>query len=194
MSIKRFSTGSISSPTPKNSKLWDQETFPGTFESIASSSGAEAGRTFTNIPQTYKHLQIRMIVRDLSVSSPSASFLRFNGDTGSNYAYHTLQGNGATASSTGATSQGYMVGPLIPGSTQLTNNYGCVIVDILDYTNTNKNTTIRTIGGYDNNGSGAVSLTSGVWLNTAAITSLQMGAFYQSDDTYSQISLYGIRG
>jgi hypothetical protein len=163
-------------------------------ETIASSSGAAAGRTFIDIPQTYKHLQIRMIVRDLSASNPSACFIRFNGDTSSNYAYHNLQGNGATASSSGTASQGYIIGPLIPGSTQLTNNYGCVIVDILDYTNTNKNTTIRTIGGYDNNGSGAVSLTSGLWLNTAAITSIQVGAFYQSDDTYTRISLYGIKG
>jgi hypothetical protein len=163
-------------------------------ETIASSLGAATGRTFSNIPQNYKHLQIRMIVRDLSASNPSASFLRFNGDTGSNYAYHNLQGNGATASSSGTASQGYIIGPLISGSTQLTNNYGCVIVDILDYTNTNKYKTVRSFGGYDNNGSGAISLTSGLWLNTAAITSIQAGAFYQSDDTYTRISLYGIKG
>jgi len=159
---------------------------------IASFSGAGAGRTFSSIPQTFTHLQLRMYLRDLSASSPSACFVRFNGDTGNNYTYHTLQGNGASATTTGATSQGYITGPLIPGSLQLLNNYGCVIVDILDYTNTNKNTTIRTIGGYDNNGSGAISLTSGLWLNTAAVTSLQAGALFVSDDIYSRLDLYGI--
>ena len=60
MSIKRFSTGSISSPTPKNSKLWDQETFPGTFESIASAVVDASGATtitFSSSPSTYAHLQ-----------------------------------------------------------------------------------------------------------------------------------------
>jgi hypothetical protein len=159
---------------------------------IASFSGAGAGRTFSSIPQTFTHLQLRLYLRDLSASSPSACFVRFNGDTGSNYTYHALQGNGSSATSAAGTSQGYITGPLIPGSLQLTNNYGCVIVDILDYTNTNKNKVIRTIGGYDNNGSGAVSLTSGLWLNTAAITSLQAGALFVSDDIYSRLDLYGI--
>jgi hypothetical protein len=159
---------------------------------IASFTGAGTARTFSNIPQTFTHLQLRMYLRDTSAANPSDSFLRFNGDTGSNYAYHYLRGNGSTVTSVGFTSQGYIVTSYVPGSTQLTNNYGCLIVDILDYTNTNKNTTVRTIGGYDNNGSGIVSLSSGLWLNTAAITSIQAGAAYQSDDTGTRIDLYGI--
>jgi hypothetical protein len=83
--------------------------------------------------------------------------------------------------------------PLIPGSTQLANTYGVIVIDILDYTNTNKYTTVRTLGGYDNNGSGAVALFSGLWLNTAAITSIQTGAFFAGDDTNSQLALYGIK-
>jgi hypothetical protein len=166
----------------------------GAYESIATLSGSGAGRTFSSIPQTYTHLQLRMYLRDVSASNPSQSFLRFNGDTGSNYTYHYLQGNGSSATSLAGTGLGYMSLPLIPGSTQLANNYGCIIVDILDYTNTNKNTTVRTLGGYDNNGSGAVALFSGLWLNTAAVTSIQAGAFFQSDDTYSQLALYGIKG
>jgi hypothetical protein len=87
-----------------------------------------------------------------------------------------------------------MPGPYIPGSTQLANNYGCVIIDILDYTNTNKYKTVRSLGGYDNNGSGYTALFSGLWLNTAAITSIQVGALYVSDNIYSRISVYGIKG
>jgi hypothetical protein len=166
---------------------------PTDYESIATISGAGAARTFTSIPQTYSHLQLRILLRDTSAANPSDAFIRLNGDTGSNYVYHYLRGNGSAAQAAAATAQGFMVTGYVPGSTQLTNNYGSVIIDILDYTNTNKNTTVRSLGGYDNNGSGIVSLFSGLWLNTAAITSIQAGAAYQSDDTYTQLALYGIK-
>jgi hypothetical protein len=166
----------------------------GDYESIATLSGSGAGRTFTSIPQTYTHLQLRLYLRDTAASSPSVSFLRFNGDTGNNYTYHYLRGNGTTGSASAVTAQGFMTAPYVPGSTELANNYGCVVIDILDYTNTNKNTTVRSLGGYDNNGSGIISLFSGLWLNTAAITSIQTGAAGASDDTYSHLALYGIKG
>jgi hypothetical protein len=166
---------------------------PTDYESIATLSGAGAGRTFTSIPQTYTHLQLRIYLRDTSASSPSVAFFRFNGDTGANYTYHYLRGNGATASASSGTAQTFMTGPYVPGSTELTNNYGCLIVDILDYTNTNKNTTVRSFGGYDNNGSGFASFFSGLWLNTAAVTSIQAGAFAAGDDSSSLLALYGIK-
>ena len=99
MSIKRLSTGSISSTTPKNSKVWDQETFPGTFESIASATVDASGASsiaFSNIPQNYTHLQIRGVMKNTSNSTNL--YITFNSDTTSNYSSHYLFTDGQTIS------------------------------------------------------------------------------------------------
>ena len=53
MAIRKFSASSLTNPNSKSSKLWDQETTLGTFESIATASctTTEASVTFSNIPQ-----------------------------------------------------------------------------------------------------------------------------------------------
>jgi len=70
---------------------------------------------------------------------------------------------------------------------------GGFIVDILDYANTNKYKTVRSLNGNDANGSGSMNLSSNVWLSTAAITSLTLSS---SSDfrQYSSFALYGIKG
>ena len=196
MSIKRFSTGSISSPTPKNSKLWDQETFPGTFESIATANGDNASYlSFSNIPQNYRHLQLRVTARDnVAALTQDPLYLKINNDTGNNYTYHSLLGDGSSASATNTVGGGLIVVGKCPGGSSTANMFGVAIIDILDYTNTNKYKTVRSISGNDQNGSGQVGLFSGVWLNTAAITRLDFGVANYYDSFYTQWALYGIRG
>lgn len=201
MSIKRFSTGSISSPTPKNSKLWDQETFPGTFESIASAVVDASGASsidFTNIPQNYTHLQIRVTARTTYAGSGLNNIvLRFNDDGGTNYNYHILYGNGSTTSSgnngSGFTQAQAYFGTSMPQASATANVFGVYIVDVLDYKNTNKIKTIRSLNGADLNGSGTVALWANLWNSTAAINRI---TFYTDANfaQYSNISIYGIRG
>jgi len=159
---------------------------------IASLSGSGAVRTFSSIPQTFTHLQLRVFLRDTFSGAATNAFVRFNGDAGSNYAYHYLNGNGSSAASGASLSQSYLPIGNDPAGTSTANVYGSFIVDILDYTNTNKNKTTRTLGGFDANGSGIVSLYSGLWLNTAAITSIQCGADSLGDAPGTYLSLYGI--
>ena len=160
---------------------------------IASISGAGAARTFTNIPQTFTHLQLRMYVRDTSALASVYGFLRFNGVAASgNYIDHYMLGNGATTSAGTTGTTGFLVIGFCPGSTATASSYGVFIVDIFDYTNTNKNKTVKTINGFDNNGSGTVAEVSGLFLSTSAITSIQCGAAQASDDVASRIDLYGI--
>ncbi|NCU72421.1 MAG: hypothetical protein EBY66_05360 [Candidatus Fonsibacter lacus] len=71
--------------------------------------------------------------------------------------------------------------------------FGTTVVDILDYANTNKYKTFRSLMGIDNNGSGSIRLRSGLWMSTSAITAIKMtpstsGSFQQ----YSSFALYGI--
>ena len=86
----------------------------------------------------------------------------------------------------------YFLFQWIAGNGASANVFGTQIIDILDYANTNKNKTIRSISGIDNNGSGDVSLTSNLWMNTAAITSFEIGGFGVNLAAGSRIDLYGI--
>jgi hypothetical protein len=173
-------------------KLWAPD---GAYDSLATvtvPSGGLASITFAGIPNTYKHLQIRMMCR-LSGGSGSQSFtgvMRFNSDTGSNYANHYLYGTGsAAAAGVPGGSNPWNRIYYTMGSAQMSGN----IVDILDYANTIKNKTTRILTGTDTNGGGYIALESGLWINTSAITSISIAPESGAFAEYSQFSLYGVR-
>ena len=165
----------------------------GAFESIATYSTLNGLNTvtFSSIPQTYKHLQIRtssVATTDGYISS------RFNADSGSNYAWHVLSGDGGSATSAAFATQSSIRVTGYGAQMDSTNPYVSV-TDILDYTNSNKHTTIRTLQGKDSNGAGSAMFFSGVWFNSAAVTNIEL--FLNSTKTYatgSHIALYGIKG
>ena len=175
------------------------------YESIATVTVGSGGQTaieFTSIPSTFKHLQVRAIVRDNRVP-PSGNYNNMhlqvgNGsiDTGSNYTYHTLRGNRSTASADGAGSQVKTDYTVIPSSTAGANTFGAQIWDFLDYANTNKYKTIRVLSGADDNGStGFIEFTSSVWQSTNAITNLKFSlSSTPSFVQYTQYALYGVKG
>jgi hypothetical protein len=140
---------------------------------IASITLGSAGSiTFSSIPQTFTHLQIRLTSRSDYASTTASTFLRFNGDGAANYVYHNLWADGSTLYSNGSTGSTVAWAGNMPASTSTANVFGSVIIDILDYTNTNKNKVIRALDGYDTNGAGQIYLASSLWLNTAAISSI----------------------
>lgn len=169
----------------------------GDYESIATVSVGSGGATemvFSSIPATYQHLQIRMIVRnnDGNVSTDDPVHLRFNGDTGSNYTRHFLNGNGSSAGAGASTSQtsseAHGLAPKY--GTQI---YCGAVIDVLDYASTSKYKTIRTFLGYDANGAGTVALVSGLWMSTSAVDAIRL---YTPSLTYKQhttAALYGIK-
>lgn len=148
---------------------------------------------FTSIPQTYRHLQLRIMMKADSSSTPENYYLQINSDTGNNYAIHQLSGNGATASAGGTSTGAYQgVGPNAVPSNNEANVFAVSIYDILDYKDTNKYTTARGLHGYDANGSGSICLQSGLWLNTAAITALRWWR-PTNIKVNSTFALYGIK-
>jgi hypothetical protein len=160
---------------------------------IASISGGGGLKTFTSIPQTFTHLQIRMNNRDAFTSTPSYTYMRFNGDAGNTANNHSLSGNGATASAAAnQINANYVITIPFPGTNDLANVFGATVIDIFDYTNTNKFKTAKALSGYDLNGSGRVGIYSGVWRNTNAITSIGIGSAYQEDAAGFRADLYGI--
>jgi hypothetical protein len=160
------------------------------YESIATvnGDGSSASLTFSSIPSTYKHLQIRAIGRN------SSGYIRFNADTGANYARHWLRGTGAAVTAVGGASQNEMYGFDFTDNGDTANVYGVGIIDIHDYASTTKNKTLRSFSGKDLNGSGNVYLYSGVWLSTSAITSITIYSPAAAPTTASTFALYGIKG
>jgi len=167
------------------------------YESIATvtvGSGGAANVEFTSIPATYTHLQIRGIARTDYAGTPAGLNFRFNSDTASNYSYHTIYGNGATAIAAAASSTTVGEAGQITGSITAASMFGVCVLDILDYANTNKYKTTRSLGGWDSNGDGQSTFYSSNWRSTSAITTIRLlpgaGNFIQ----YSQFALYGIKG
>jgi hypothetical protein len=171
---------------------------PSSYESIASATGTGSSGTitFSSIPATYKHLQIRAIMRTDRANTDSALRIRFNSDSGSNYAWHWLYGDGSSAAATGAASQTSGFVGTAAGGTATANLIGVSIVDIQDYASSTKNKTVRAFAGIDANNvfTGYSNLFSSLWLNTNAITSIDLVVSDGSNwTTQSVFSLYGIK-
>lgn len=171
----------------------------GVFESIATTviTADTASVTFSSIPQTYKHLQLRMFAKTDRTDADDVTLMQFNGDTAANYSWHWLRGNGtAPAGSAAGASQSYIyLNYACSGNSSASNVFGACVLDILDYANTNKYKTTRSLHGYDLNGSGWIYLASGNWRSTSAITSIVLDQQYGTNwKQYSHFALYGIKG
>jgi hypothetical protein len=173
----------------------------GAYESIQTVSvgaGGTASISFTSIPSTYKHLQIRGILKgNNGLSTDDTAILRFNSDTATNYSYHTIYANGGA--SVNANLNGATVSFIntygIPSS-GFTSTFSSTILDILNYANTSFYKTVRWINGFDSNGnSNSIDYTGGNWRSTSAITSITISptsgatAWLQ----YSHLALYGVK-
>jgi len=173
----------------------------GDFESIATTTvgaGGVAEIDFTSIPSTYKHLQVRALVRTNRASTRDSLYIYVNNDrTTTSYTTHNLNGDGASATSAGygsGSGVGAQSGSLL-GNSVASQTFSVFIMDILDYADTNKNTTIRMLGGWDSNGAGDVFLNTNAFLSTAAVDRI---GFDPVNGTglmeYSSFALYGIKG
>lgn len=149
-------------------------------------SGGVASVTFAGIPTGFKHLQIRAIAK--ASGSNFNPKMQFNNDTGSNYSWHYLYGDGTSVTAGAGSTQSFIYNSIISTNSDMYNGF---VIDILDYASTSKTKTTREISGEDRNGSGEVALWSGRWNSTSAITTITFsnGTF----DRYSQFALYGVK-
>ena len=163
----------------------------GDFESIATLSGTGSSATisFTSIPGTYTHLQIRGFAQT-TYGGAAAALIKVNGNTTvGNYSTHLMDGNGSSVSAYGAS------GDWPQATVPTSSSYSGIVIDILDYTNTNKYKTIRSLSGWDANGSGLVRFSSGaMYANTNAITQLDLVLNNGNFTNNTQFALYGIKG
>jgi hypothetical protein len=184
--------GGLSAMTPPVTNSYES------IESFTVGSGGTTSITFGSggtIPQTYKHLQIRATLKSNSAGVLYMNYT-FNGVGGSSYSSHYMYGNGsiAGANAGNGASASSMYLDEFPQSSA-TNIFGVSILDILDYSNTNKYKTTRHIGGADKNGSGGVAFSSGLFMSTNAITSITFTPQSSAGIAeYSSFALYGIKG
>lgn len=158
-------------------------------QTLASANGSVI---FSNIPQTFTHLQIRIKAKNTGTSGAfDYSWMIVNNS--SSYAYHRIWGDGSNVSSGNGTSAGVAYYAEFPTSSSgYANMFGTCIVDILDYTSTSKNKTIKSMFGHDQNGAGRVGMYSGVSLSTSAINSIQFNGNTYAFAAGSRFDLYGI--
>jgi hypothetical protein len=168
------------------------------FESIATVSvgaGGASSVTFSSIPSTFTHLQIRGISRTVNAANDYRNGrIEFNSDSNTNYSTHVLRGDGSAASTDAGVSNAFSYPYVSVDDSTTASTYAGFVIDILDYANTNKFKTVRALSGADYNGAGVINFASGLWRSTSAITSIKLDNFSSVNwKQNSHFALYGIR-
>ena len=156
-----------------------------TYEPIATQTlgTAAATVTFSSIPQTYTDL---VLIVNTKTATNVNVFMRFNGDTSSNYSDTRLVGDGSSASSSRLTNQTSAI--IISGDPSL--NFSTYKVDIFNYTNA---TTFKTFLTRSNSADRAAVLL-GLWRATpAAITTINIRVDTGTFAVGTTFTLYGIK-
>jgi hypothetical protein len=175
---------------------------------LASSGGAPAGSyeliqtvfgtgssgviDFTSIPSTYRHLQIRYTAKNTSTNADL--HVTFNNVTSGSYARHHMVGNSISTASAAATSASNiaLIDGVAPSTTANVTTNG--VIDILDYSRTGKNKTLRALYGLiQAYSTSRIYVASGFLNQTSAITSVKLTASGNNFATVSRFSLYGIK-
>jgi hypothetical protein len=167
----------------------------GAYELISTTvlSSTSASVTFSSITSSYKHLQLRMITRNAS-SGTNLPMITFNSSS-TGYSQHRLYGSGSAVFSDANTSTTQIIPFTGPGTNDTTGIFMPAVIDILDYAATTKNKTLRAFAGAEMSSTGdVVGIVSGLWANTAAISSLNISALTGTFSIGSRFSLYGIKG
>lgn len=149
---------------------------------------AAATVTFSSISQSYRDL-VLVCQMSRSTTGESGPFIRVNGDTGSNYSFVNMEGNGTSASRAFGAARDRMYGSWSANAVR-DNSLANSIWQIQDYSTTDrfKTALVRT-----NNGGVVTYAAANRWASTSAITSIVValdntGSFAAG----STFALYGI--
>ena len=163
-----------------------------TYEPIATTtvSSTTTGVTLSSIPSTYTDLLI--VTNIITTAADRSVYLRVNGDTGSNYSYTSIYGEGTAAASGRSTSQtrSKILGEFYGTSTTVPCN---IRTSILSYAGSTNKTFLSSASG-DKNGTGEVGRFVGLWRSTSAINSITIDTGGANDiASGTTITLYGIK-
>lgn len=153
---------------------------------------------FTSIPATYEFLQLRIAAKTTKGGQNAAQVrIQFNSDTGTNYHYQGMEGYFSSDTWNENFSQDEIHVWGLPTNTMWAQTHGCVIIDIGGYADTDRKTSVRSIGGTLSDAGGGqdtiVGLSGGIWTNKAAVTSIKLLPSSGNFREKSEFTLYGWR-
>jgi hypothetical protein len=137
----------------------------------------------------YKHLQIRTSTRGTTAAASVSVDLVINNDTGANYSFSLIEGNGTSGSPYRESGSILFLAPTAAASSA-SNIFGSTVTDILDAFSVSKNKTIKTIGGW----SGSVQMVTGHRRSLEAISSIEIKSRTGNFVAGSRFSIYGVKG
>lgn len=155
--------------------------------------------SFTNIPNTFTHLQLRWNARSTYAGTSSSIYFIINNKTAANdWSHHELYATGAGALSrnNGASTNTSTLPAALPAANGLANTYGVGIIDIFDYANTTKRKVFKAFYGQNQNATtvGVIGIGSGQPITLAVTEPITQLDFYVDGLTAagSSLFLYGI--
>ena len=162
---------------------------PATYEKIATTTLGSAATTLdlTSIPATYTDLRLVVVGADNDSAGYNIRF-QYNNDTGNNYSFTDLRGDGSSASSLRVSNDNYIFAGSMPADINVP---FLATLDIFSYAGSTYKTTLVE-SSTDKNGSGSTRRLVGLWRSTSAITSVKLisnGGTYKAGTT---ATLYGI--
>lgn len=189
----------VSEGYTKISGAWKQFLAPaaaGSFDLLETEilTGTQSSIEFTSLSSyasDYQHLQLRYTFRTAVAGTSDTIFAQFNSDTGSNYSWHRIWGDGSSVNSSSGTTQTTMRLAVSAGNTSTASSFGAGVTDIWDAFNSSKYTTMRGLNGITS--ATFVFLWSGNWRNTSSLTSIKI---FPSGSLLAgtRVSLYGWKG
>jgi len=158
---------------------------PITYEPIATTTlgSAAATVTFSSIPGTYTDL---ILIGAFSCSAATGTAFNLNGDTGGNYSYTGLEGNGSSAFSgrnSNATNTGWTYDTTSNGQ----------VNGIAQFNNYSNTTTYKTLLTRFNTPGTQTGASVNLWRSTSAITTIAIATGSGNFNSGSTFTLYGIK-
>ena len=161
---------------------------------VLGSSQASVTFSSTAAWANYKHLQIRGAAVETAGGGIDSLIMRFNGDTAANYSWHGMYGINNSASAAGGNSSSTPYIAYINADGASNQRFSPIIIDILEFSSTNKTKISRSLSSAIGSVDRGVTLKSTLWNSTAAITSIVLSGASGNLDAGSRFSLYGLKG
>lgn len=188
--VSAYTTGSITLPSARL-----QADPPSAWESIATATASStvSELLLSSIPQTYTHLHLRGIIRK-DTSDHGYGYGYVEAISGYNHSFLAASSISRTTNASSLILLPYAV----TGTDNLSNVFGCFVLDLHDYKNTNIRRSGFSLSGNHSNGTGTyqgIGMNSYAASATTAITSLRLydpngGNFVAG----TSIALYGLKG
>jgi hypothetical protein len=154
-------------------------------------SSSASSVTFSNIPQNYTDLVLKVSARTTTGSFPDGR-LQFNNDTGSNYNWRNAYGTGSGAgSNNGGTTTSIAFGTLV-GSSETANTFTSSEIYIPNYAGSTQKSVSSDSVTETNASTAYMAILAGLWTSTSAITSINISTSATAFAQYTTATLYGV--